>query len=173
MKVKKMLAVLVTLCMAFILVTPISASAQENDKTIKIEYGVDYENKETGEYFRWKDVPSEFSLMGSVAKSFEFNIRYSVESTSFKIDSSSVKVKASAHVENYNGTRVSGYSGHKYTVELFKGFTTKSVQMKLGKTESGTISGLSKGSNYKLRVVNNDRLGDNHYLVGSGTITNN
>lgn len=167
-----MLAVLITLCMAFILVTPISASAQENDKTIKIEYGVDYENKETGEYFRWKDVPSEFSLLGTVAKEFTFNIRYSVQS-SVTVNSSSVKVKASAHVEDMFGNYVSGYNGHKYTVELAKGLTSKSAQFKVGTTATKTLTGLKKGNKYTLTVINNDRLGDTVYLVGSGTITNN
>lgn len=157
--------------MAFILVTPISASAQENDKTIKIEYGVDYENKETGEYFRWKDVPSEFSLMGTVAKEFTFNIRYSVQS-SVTVDSSSVKVEASAHVEDVFGNYVDRYKGHKYTVQLSRWFTTKSAQFKVGTTETKTLTGLEEDTSYTLKVINNDRLADGDYLVGSGTITN-
>lgn len=158
--------------MAFILVTPISASAQENDKTIKIEYGVDYENKETGEYFRWKDVPSEFSLMGTADKDFEFRIRFSVQS-SFETKSSSVEVYSSAHVEDVFGNYVDGYKGHKYTVQLSRWLTTKSAQFKVGTSETKTLSNLEKDKSYTFQVINNDRLADGDYLVGSGTITNN
>ncbi|WP_110932632.1 hypothetical protein [Paenibacillus bouchesdurhonensis] len=174
MNIKKSFIANIIACMVLILSIPAFASANENTnestRTINLSYGENYENKETGEYFRWVDVQT---ARGTVAKHFEFKIRFSVQSTSFTIDSSSVTVDASAYIEDEFGNSVSGYSGHKYTIQLLRGLTTKSLQFDLGGTESGTISGLTSGGSYTLKVINNDYLSLGDYLTGSGTITNN
>ncbi|WP_106766476.1 hypothetical protein [Paenibacillus faecalis] len=171
---KKSLIVSVLLCLVTVLGAPASVSAKESNQPIKLSYGQNYENKETGEYFRWID-PAEkgMTTAGTVAKDFEFKIRYTVESSSFTIDSSSVSVDATAWVENSVGDRQSGYSGHKYTVKLNRLLSSKSLQFDIGGTESGTISGLKSGGSYTVEVINNDYLSSGIYLVGYGSITNN
>ena len=138
----------------------------------KIPMYQNYYNQDTGEYFLWNITADS---KGSVAKSFSFKIHYSVTSSDFTFNSSKVKVVASAHIEDYTGTWSTGNNnGHKYTVEIFRGlFTSKSLQFAIGGTESGTISGLSSGKSYKVRIINNDAVSSTNYLVGSGTITNN
>lgn len=174
MKIKKLFIANVFACIVLVLSIPGFASANEKmsegARTINLSYGENYENKETGEYFRWVDMQT---ARGTVAKSFEFKIRFSVQSTSFTIDSSSVTVDASAYIEDEFGNLVSGYSGHEYTIQLLRGLTTKSLKFDLGGTESGTISGLTSGGSYTLKVINNDYLSLGDYLTGSGTITNN
>lgn len=172
MKIRKILTSAIIICMTFILVTPLNASANEGDQAISISYNEDYENKDTGEYFIWKDSPiSLLALPGSIAKNFEFKIKYSIISSDFIIENSSVTIRSYAHIEDSSGNNVNGYTGHPYSVDLIKGFTNNGLQFTLGQTEVGTITGLSSG-NYKLEVSNNDRLPDSYYLVGSGSVIN-
>lgn len=171
--IKKSFILFTILCLVMILGTSVNVSAKESNQAIKISYGENYENKETGEYFRWINTSQKgISASGTVAKEFEFRIRSSVKSSSFTIDSSSVGVEATAWVEDTFGNLQSGYSGHKYTVKLNRFLTSKSLQFDIGGTESGTISGLSSGGSYTLEVQNNDYLPSSEYLVGYGTVTN-
>lgn len=172
MRFKKSFIVAMMMCMILVLASSPIASAKEieNSNSITLSYGENYENKETGEYFRWISVPT---ARGTIAKSFEFKIRFSVQSTSFTIDSTSVSVEANAFVEDVFGAQVSGYSGHEYTIELTRGLSTKSLQFDIDGTESGTISGLTSGGSYTMKIINNDYLSPGDYLTGWGTITNN
>lgn len=170
--VKKSIVFSILFCLIALLGTSANVSAKE---TIKLSFGENYENKETGEYFRWITNGNEqgIAAKGTVAKEFEFKIRYSVESSGFTISSSSVVIDSVSWVEDVFGNLVDGYSGHKYTVQLNRGLTTKSLQFTNDEIESGTISGLTDGGTYTLKVINNDYIPDGRYLVGYGTVTNN
>ncbi|MNW56151.1 hypothetical protein MKZ15_01655 [Paenibacillus sp. FSL R7-0216] len=172
--IKKSFIIATLLCLVMVLGTSANVSANESDKSIKLSYGENYENKETGEYFRWVTSPTKKGIAAnSVAKEFEFKIRFSVESDGFTIDSSSVDIDSTAWVEDVFGNVESGYEGHKYTVQLSRLLTTKSLQFDIDGTESGTISGLTSGGTYKIKIINNDYIPDGQYLVGYGSVTNN
>ncbi len=137
---------------------------------IKVPMYTDYYNPETGEYLRWKDTVDS---KGTIAKTFEFRIRYSVTSAKFTISSTSVYVDSSAWYENAAGNPVSGGDGHRYTIDVFATFVGDSLQCDIGGTESGTLTGFTSGNQYRVRITNNDALPySTYYLVGVGTITN-
>ncbi len=141
------------------------------DNSVKVPLYQNYTNPKTGEYFRWN---ISTDSRGSVAKRFSFKIRYSVESSKFTINSSKVKVKVSADIEDYTGTPSEfNNKGHRYEIEIFNFLTiSKTLHCAIGGTESGTLSGFNPGSKYKVRITNNDALSDANYLVGEGTIKN-
>ncbi|GIP49073.1 hypothetical protein J53TS2_26640 [Paenibacillus sp. J53TS2] len=58
-------------------------------------------------------------------------------------------------------------------ITLRRLLTTKSLQFDIDGTESGTISGLTSGGTYKIKIINNDYIPDGQYLVGYGSVTNN
>lgn len=124
--------------------------------------GEDYDNPETGEYVHW-------DMTRGTDKSFSFNIRYSLTTSSFTVHSSKVKVTANAHVEDIYGNYSSGYDGHLYTVSIV-GIYSRNLQFSVGGTQSGTITGLNNGGSYKVQITNNDYLDSLHMLVGDGTV---
>lgn len=88
-----------------------------NDEII-VPYGQDYENPETGEYFRWMTNENE---RGTIAKKFTFMVRYSVTSSSFTVNSTKVSVDAGAYVGYMDETPAPGsFKGHAYRVEVIK-----------------------------------------------------
>lgn len=140
-----------------------------NDEIIVPE-GQNYENPETGEYFRWK---TSVDARGAIVKEFEFMVRYSVTSSKFKVGSTKVKVESSAYVGYSDYDAASGnYNGHTYRVEII-GVYTRSLTFEVGGDETGIISGLQDGGNYKVRIANEDNLSGSLYLIGGGTIRNN
>lgn len=137
---------------------------------IKVPMYTDYYNPETGEYLRWKDTVDS---KGTIAKTFEFRIRYSVTSAKFTISSTSVYVNSSAWYEDGAGNPHMGDDGHRYTIDVYGGFVDRSIQCDIGGTESGTLSGFTSGNKYRVRITNNDDLPySTYYLGGVGTITN-
>ncbi len=128
-----------------------------------------YENPETGEYVHWT---TNVNARGTIVKSFEYKIRYSVTSSSFTVGSTSVSVSSNAHVEDIYGNYASGYSGHAYQIQI-TGIFSRNLYFSVGGTESGTLSGLQNGGSYTVTIINNDYLSDIYYLVGSGSISNN
>lgn len=176
-KLKKLMSLLlsVTMLVAFS-TTAFAAEPETNVIPDEREYlivngtdivyvGEDYENPNTGEYIRWN------TNARGVDKSFSFNIRYSVTSSSFTVHSTSVLVKANAHVESViDGSVQSGYTGHLYTVSVV-GVYSRNLQFSVGNAQSGTITGLQNGGSYKVTITNNDYLDSSKTLVGSGTIS--
>lgn len=140
-----------------------------NDEVI-VPYGQDYENPETGEYFRWK---TNNDARGAIVKEFEFMVRNSVTSSSFKVGSTKVQVESSAFVGYAPNSPASGnYDGHAYRVEII-GWFTRSLNFEVGGDETGIISGLQNGGSYKVRIANEDYLSSPLYLIGGGKIRNN
>ena len=173
-KAKKITGLLLSLVMAFaITMTSFAAEAKvlQNEREYLIVNGKDivyvgddYKNPDTGEYIHWN------TDTRGIDKSFSFKIRYSVTSSSFTVNSSTVYVSADAHVEDLNGNTVNGYDGHEYTVSIV-GLYNRNLQFSVGGTQSGTITGLNDGGSYKVQITNNDYLSDNLYLVGDGTVS--
>lgn len=173
-KVKRAVGLLSSLAMAFA-ITMTSFAAEPKVLQDEREYlivngndivyvGDDYENPDTGEYIHWN------TDARGIDKSFSFKIRYSVTSSSFTVNSSTVYVSSDAHVEDLYGNTVSGYDGHEYTVSIV-GLYNRNLQFSVGGTQSGTITGLNDGGSYKVQITNNDYLSDTLYLVGSGTVS--
>lgn len=136
-----------------------------NDTEI-VRPGENYENTNTGEYFRW-----ETGSARSAQKKFSFKIRYTIKSSSFTINASQAKLSVNAHVKTDSGTTVSGYNGHLYSVSLLHAVSTKTIQCSVGYAHTGTFTGLSKGKSYYVYVVNNDELPATKFLVGNGSIS--
>lgn len=133
-----------------------------------IEGATDYINEETGEYFIWH------RNSRGLAHSFSFKIRYVVESNPFVVNSDSVEIDCDAHVEDSNGYIQSGYTGHRYRMNMG---LFKDLNLSVNDRTYGTIDGFKPGNKYTLRVSNSDdfshETGSNyHYLVGSGTVYN-
>lgn len=142
---------------------------EDHVNEIKIIEGQDWENPETGEYFRWLDeVPS---TRGTVAKYFEFRITTSVTSSSFKIDSTAVNIYASATVRSDEDDRLmTGYDDTKFTVMLRRGLWSKTIKGTVGDGLSGSITGLTSGTDHYIRINCSDRLPDGSSLVGDGRV---
>lgn len=139
-----------------------------NDEIVVPE-GQDYENPETGEYFRWK---TSVNARGAIVKEFEFMVRYSVTSSSFTVGSTKVEVESSAYVgySDYDPA-VGNYNGHVYRVEII-GWLTRSLTFEVGGDETGVVTGLQNGGSYKVRIANEDYLESPLYLIGGGTVRN-
>ena len=125
--------------------------------------GQDWENPETGEYFRWSNTRG-------VDKSFSFKIRNSVESSKFTVSGSSVTITCYAAVKNSQGVIVPGYENHRYRVEL-KGIFSRALDFRAQRNASGSISGLVNGGSYSVKITNMDSISSSvHYLVGEGRV---
>ena len=174
-RIKRMLSLLIACAMFFSLsVNSFAATSADeepyfiiNGDTV-VRMNENYENTETGEYFRWT---TNTNVRGTIAKGFEFKIRYSVTSSKFTVDSSTVTVSSSAQVQDKYGYNQSGYSGHGYQIKI-TGVYSRNLYFSVGGTESGTISDLKSGGSYTVTIINNDYLEYNYYLVGSGSIRN-
>ena len=179
-KKRKRVFALLTLCVLIISMSGNVFAAEPVDEEMPyfiingeviVNYGENYINEETGEYFIWHTNPNE----RSIAKSFSFKVRYGITSSKFTIDSSSVEISCNANVVNDAGDIISGFNGTPYTVQL-TGIFTRKLEFSVGGTQTGTISGLSKGGNYSVGVsVDSDDLPTypfTHYLEGTGTVKN-
>ena len=125
--------------------------------------GENFESPETGEYFRWDN-------SRGIDKFFSFKIRYSVQSSNFRVNSSKVLIASDAHIENSSGRKLYGYNGHSYTVSI-GGWYSRDLKFAVGGNEAGTVSGLTKGGQYRVSIYNSDSLGEDKYLVGEGTVS--
>lgn len=134
-----------------------------------VRAGENYDNPETGEYIHWVTNPN---AKGTIAKEFTFKIRHSVMSSKFTVDSTSVSISCNACVTDMDNDYVAGFLGHEYTVNIV-GIFTRTLLFDTGGTESGSISGLKKGGEYRVEIINVGDLADIYYLQGSGKITNN
>jgi len=133
-----------------------------NGKHIVYE-GENFEDPSTGEYFRWDN-------SRGIDKFFSFKIRYSVQSSNFRVNSSKVLIASDAHIENSSGRKLYGYNGHSYTVSI-GGWYSRDLKFAVGGNEAGTVSGLTKGGQYRVSIYNSDSLGEDKYLVGEGTVS--
>ena len=105
---------------------------------------------------------------------FEFQISTTVKSDKFKFDSSSATIEISAAdvLKYYDGPTVSGYDGHKYTIELKTslGITKASKTFKVGESDTWDLSGLNPSTTYYLYISNDESLPSGYVIDGSGTI---
>lgn len=176
----KKIKFILSLCLSTLCVfnTPINVSAKENvtnEPVITYNELTDYENKETGEYFKWEDSKERKNV-----KNFSFKIRYQVESSSFVISGTNLKVYINnTYFQHSAGHNVSMTSkSHKFTVDVFKSSlgifapANKAIfyAPNASKDYVSLGGGFTKGNKYWIRVTNNDDLKDDVYLVGSGYI---
>ena len=133
-----------------------------NGDTVVYE-GQDWEDPETGEYFRWSNTRG-------IDKAFSFKIRNSVESSKFTVNGSSVTITCYAAVKNSKGEIIQGYENHRYRVEL-KGIFSRSLDFRAQRNASGNISGLVNGGSYSVKITNLDSISSSvHYLEGDGRV---
>lgn len=177
MKIRKIMSLMLTLvCLLCTSSKVFAASAEEmpyfiiNGEEI-VYYGENYINSETGEYFIWKTNPNSRS---SSSREFSFKIRNSVESSYFTINNTKVSVEANANVTDTDFNWVNGFNGFPYTVTI-KGILSRKLDFEVGGTESGTISGLVNGGEYKVKIAKgNETLPSSpfpHYLSGDGCVS--
>ena len=142
-----------------------------NDK-YKVYCGENWENPETGEYFRWIDNKVQpLAKSQKVAKSFEFSITSTLTSSSFTIDGTKVDISAYASIRNTKTNKeLSGYNNHEFSVGLVRVFWSKYIRGTVGNGVSGSISGLTKGAKHQVKIINHDRVPDGYSLVGGGTV---
>lgn len=136
-----------------------------NDEEIVFE-GDNYVNPETGEYFYWKDASR------GTDKTFEFKIRYSVQSSSFTIAGSSAIVRSMGEIKDFNGNVLSAYTSQRYEVGL-SGASSASFEPLVGYQTSYLFNAISGGS-YRVTIRNPiDLRNVDAYLEGYGSITSN
>lgn len=138
----------------------------------KVYCGENWENPETGEYFRWIENPIQpFGRSQKTAKSFEFSITSTLLSSSFVIDSTKVDISAYASIRNPETNKVlSGYNNHEFSVGLVRVLWHEYIRGTVGKGVSGSISGLTKGAKHQVKIINHDRVPDGYRLMGGGTV---
>ena len=107
--IKKILAVCVSAAMAMSMVA-VSAVAEEENYSVG-----------TDEYFSFVDSNSRIDSNGD----FSFEIRWSVDSDSFRFKSTKSTLTVSAHIEDYI-THEKTYSEHLCRIYVESGFSRKS-----------------------------------------------
>lgn len=151
----------------------VTAESSTPNILLSDETFTDYENTETGEYFRWVNPNSK-----SRVKNFEFSIRYSVDSSSFTIDGTNLKVYINSTRCVYGSGNDAGISKEtqKFTVTVYKSSLLFPLANNAvfygpcGATNASLGGGFTKGDKYWLRVTNNDDIPRGVYLEGSGYI---
>ncbi len=134
------------------------------------EYG-NYINPETGEYFIWEQNSR------STAKVFSFKIKYSVSSSNFLLNSSTVRIKVyRATFVKENNTPASCCNSHKFQVDLRRDsiFDTHNVATFYApfiSTQTWNLGGgFFTSEQYYLQITNLDPIPDNVYLTVSGEV---
>lgn len=177
MKIRKIMSLMLTfVCLLCTSSDVFAASAEEipyfiiNGEEI-VYYGENYINSETGEYFIWKTNPNSRS---SSSREFSFKIRSSVESSYFTINSTKVSVEANANVTDEDFNWVNGFDGFPYTVTI-RGVFGRKLNFEVGGTETGTVTGLVNGGEYKVEIAKgSEELPSSpftHYLSGDGCVS--
>lgn len=154
--IKRFLAVCVSAAMAVSL-TAVSAGAEEEGCLAG-----------TDEYFSFADPNSRIDSNGD----FSFEIRWSVDSDSFRFTSTKSTLTVSAHIEDYITHDVT-YSEHLCRLYLESGFSRKSFDFYADGTEyTFSLADLKTDKDYSISISNINSLDSRHRVVGSGNLTN-
>lgn len=177
---KRILNLMVIWCVALTVVFGSTSLVSAKEKATESIYALndeeytDYENPETGEYFRWENTNARSNV-----KNFTFRIRNYVESSSFKIDGTKLTVYINSTRCVYaSGTIADIKEGSKeFVVGVYKSssiWPTPTEATFYGPNKYPTSKslggGFTNGANYYLRVTNRDELPYSIYLDGSGYI---
>lgn len=167
--------IFISMLVMFVSVSLISPKvfALENN-TIDADYydeNGNYINPETGEYFIWEQNSR------STAKVFSFKIRYSVTSTYFQLNSSTVRIKVyRATFQHEDNTTASCCNGHEFQVDLRRRsfLDTHNIATFYApfiSTQTWNLgSGFFTNEQYYLQIGNIDNLPSGVYLAGSGEV---
>lgn len=154
--VKKILAVCVSAAIAMSMAA-ISAVAEGH-------YSI---GTDTEEYFSFANSDSRIDSNGD----FTFEIRWSVDSESFRFKSTKSTLTVSAHIEDYI-THDKTYSEHLCRIYLESGFSRKSFDFYADGTEyTFSLADLKTDKDYSISISNIDSLDSRHRVVGSGNLT--
>lgn len=171
---KKILVPILAIFISIFLVSP-RVFAMENVNSEDSEYYDEkgnYFNPETGEYFIWNNNER------STAKSFSFNIKGSITSSKFRLNSSSVQIKIySAKFEYANGNSASCCNNHYFEVNLRRsrliGDTNNYANFYAPFNSTKTVNlggGFYTNEDYYIEVTNHSQLSYGIYLVGNGEV---
>ena len=170
---RKILSVSLSIILSFIISCSSVRALQLDTQNVTTESNYDefgkYYNSETGEYFQWNNTRS-------TAKSFKFKIHSFVNSESFKLNTTSVKITCYKTKYVYaNGNEVSGQSG-EFTVNLRRSawphsnnIATFYAPISLNLTKF-LGSGFSTDINYYIEIAPVNAMSDGVYIEGSGEV---
>lgn len=170
--IKKIFISMLVMFISISLISP-KVFALENNTTETGYYDENgnYINPETGEYFIWEQNSR------STAKVFSFKIRYSVTSSYFQLNSSTVRIKVyRATFQHEDNTTASCCNGHELQVDLrrrsFLDTHNKATfYAPFISTQTWNLGGgFSTIDQYYLEINNIDTLPSNVYLAGSGEV---
>ncbi len=127
-------------------------------------------SEETGEYFIWTNPTAK-----TVVKDFFYKIKYSVESSSFELGSTEMKIKAyNAHLADYVNQEDDYDVDFRFAIDVWP--KTALCNVNRG-TQSASFTGLSSTKLYTVRIRTLDDPfaitgNDYTYLNGEGSIDN-
>ena len=149
-------------------------------KDIIIQPGKEnYINTVTKEYFIIENSSSgnRMALRSSSAKNFSFDIRLSIQSSDFYINSSTLSVYSTSKLyKDADGRVVNGDYGSTYGITLSQGyFKNRTVSFPINSSQTSTFgSGWNTSKKASVRIFNDGSYNDtNKRLVGNGTVYNN
>lgn len=145
-----------------------------DNKTAQASYydeNGNYINPETGEYFIWEQNAR------STAKVFSFKIRYSVASSNFLLNSSTVRIKVyRATFQKADNTPASCCNSHEFKVDLRRDsiIDTHNIATFYApfiSTQTWNLGGgFFTNEQYYVQIGNIDNLPSDVYLAGSGEV---
>lgn len=130
-----------------------------------------YENPITGEYFRWDNTSTAAAV---ASKNFSFKMRYSLRSSDFKMlyDDAYVKVFDVAFVD-IDGAIIIQQESQSFSVIIKRGLTSKTANFVCPRTYEQVKyfeDAFTANENYYLLLEVPDKLPDNVYIEGSGSV---
>ena len=172
MKIKKIIIFLLVMLVSISILSPkVYASNDDSTQQEYYDENGNYYNLETGEYFIWN------TNSRSTAKTFSFKIRYLVSSASFRLNSSTVRIKVyQAVFQKSDGSSASCCNDHEFVVDLRREAlldTHNKAYFYAPFTSTQTWNlggGFYTTENYYLEINNNYSLPSGVYLVGSGEV---
>lgn len=119
-------------------------------------------------YIIFSDPDSRISSNGD----FSFEIRWSVDSNSFKFNSNKSTLTVSAHIEDFYTGEIS-YNEHLCTLYIENGLSRKAYDFYAdGEDYTFDLANLKVDTNSKISISNRDYLDSTKRVVGSGNLTN-
>lgn len=170
---KKTFLLLLVMFICISLISPKVFAMESNNIQTNTNYDENgnYYNTETGEYFIWE------TNSRSTAKTFSFKIRYSVASSNFLLNSSTVRIKVYRAVfQKSDGSSASCCNSHEFQVDLRRDtiFDTHNIATfyaPFTSTQTWNLGGgFSTNAQYYVEINNNYSLPSGVYLVGSGEV---
>ena len=119
-------------------------------------------------YIKFSNPDSRIASNGD----FSFEIRWSVESDSFKFTSNKSTLTVSAHIEDFYTGAIS-YKEHLCTLYIENGLSRKAYDFYAdGEEYTFDLANLKVGTNSKISISSVDYLDSTKRVVGSGNLAN-